>query len=38
MRGQKLTQPDMLPSISYVGAGVVEIMERQQQGWAYIRP
>ena len=38
MRGQKLAQPDMLPSISYVGAGVVEIMERQQQGWAYIRP
>jgi len=38
MRGQKLIQPDMLPSISYVGAGVVEIMERQQQGWAYIRP
>ena len=38
MRAQKLTQPDMLPSISYVGAGVVEIMERQQQGWAYIRP
>ncbi|HSS70904.1 MAG TPA: DsrE family protein [Casimicrobiaceae bacterium] len=38
MRAQKLVQPDMLPSISYVGAGVVEIMERQQQGWAYIRP
>jgi uncharacterized protein len=38
MRGQKLTQPDMLPSIDYVGAGVVEIMQRQQQGWAYLRP
>jgi intracellular sulfur oxidation DsrE/DsrF family protein len=38
MRAQKLTQPDMLPSISYVDAGVVEIMQRQQQGWAYIRP
>ena len=38
MRAQKLTQPDMLPSISYVEAGVVEIMQRQQQGWAYIRP
>jgi intracellular sulfur oxidation DsrE/DsrF family protein len=38
MRGQKLTQPDMLPSIGYVGAGVVQIMQRQQQGWAYIRP
>jgi len=38
MRGQKLTQADMLPSIGYVGAGVVEIMQRQQQGWAYLRP
>ena len=38
MHAQKLTQPDMLPAIGYVGAGVVEIMQRQQQGWSYIRP
>jgi intracellular sulfur oxidation DsrE/DsrF family protein len=38
MRGQKLTQADMLPKVGYVPAGVVEIMQRQQQGWAYIRP
>ena len=38
MRAEKLTQPDMLPSISFVDAGVVEIMHKQQQGWAYIRP
>ena len=38
MRGQKLTKPDMLGSVGYVSAGVVEIMQRQQQGWAYIRP
>jgi len=38
MRGQKLTKPDMLASVGYVSAGVVEIMQRQQQGWAYIRP
>jgi len=38
MRGQKLTKPDMLGGIGYVAAGVVEIMQRQQQGWAYIRP
>jgi intracellular sulfur oxidation DsrE/DsrF family protein len=38
MRGQKLTKPDMLPGVGYVPAGVVEIMQRQQQGWAYIRP
>lgn len=38
MRGQKLTKADMLNGIGYVSAGVVEIMSRQQQGWAYIRP
>ena len=38
MRGQKLTKPDMLAGVGYVAAGVVEIMQKQQQGWAYIRP
>ena len=38
MHGQKLTKPDMLNGIGYVPAGVVEIMQRQQQGWAYLRP
>ena len=38
MRAQKVTQNDMLTGIGYVGAGVVEIMQRQQQGWAYLRP
>ncbi len=38
MRGQKLTKADMLPKVEYVPAGVTEIMQRQQQGWAYIRP
>ena len=38
MRAQKLTQVDMLGKIGYVPAGVTEIMQRQQQGWAYIRP
>ena len=38
MAGQKLTRADMLPHIGYVAAGVVEIMQKQQQGWAYIRP
>jgi intracellular sulfur oxidation DsrE/DsrF family protein len=33
MRGQKLTRPDMLGGIGYVSAGVVEIIEKQQQGW-----
>ena len=38
MRGQKLTKPDMLASVGYVPAGVVELMQKQQQGWAYLRP
>jgi uncharacterized protein len=38
MKGQKLTHADMLNGIGYVPAGVVELMSRQQQGWAYIRP
>ena len=38
MRAQKLTHVDMLSGIGYVPAGVVELMQRQQQGWAYIRP
>ena len=38
MKGQKLTRADMLNGIAYVPAGVVELMSRQQQGWAYIRP
>ncbi len=38
MHGQKLTKADMLTGIGYAPAGVVEIMQKQQQGWAYIRP
>ena len=38
MRGQKLTPADMNADISYVPAGVVELMAKQQQGWTYIRP
>ena len=38
MRNQKLTKDDMLPALSYAPAGVVEIMKRQREGWAYIRP
>lgn len=38
MRNQKLTEKAMHPSIGYVKSGVVEIMQRQNDGWAYIRP
>lgn len=38
MNAQKLTKADMNPAIGYVPAGVVELMKRQGEGWAYIRP
>lgn len=38
MKGQKLSREDMLPRIGYVEAGVVELMKRQKEGYAYIRP
>jgi hypothetical protein len=38
MRGQKLMKDDMLPAINYVPAGVTEIMKKQSEGWAYLRP
>jgi intracellular sulfur oxidation DsrE/DsrF family protein len=38
MRGQKVGREDLLPGIGYVAAGVVELMQRQGQGYAYIRP
>ena len=38
MAAQKLGKQDMLPRLGYVRAGVVEIMQKQQQGYAYLRP
>ncbi|WP_124951597.1 DsrE family protein [Sulfuriferula thiophila] len=38
MRAAKLRPSDMLREISYVPSGVVEIMEKEQLGWSYIRP
>jgi uncharacterized protein len=38
MRNQKLSKSDMHPAASYAPAGVVEIMQKQAAGWAYIRP
>ena len=38
MRGQKLTRDDMLSGLAYVPAGVTEIMTKQSDGWAYLRP
>ena len=38
MKVQKLTKDDMLDKIDYAQAGIVRLMQRQQQGWIYIRP
>lgn len=38
MRKTNLTKDDMLPNLDYVKSGVPEIMYRQQEGYAYIRP
>lgn len=38
MTNMKLSRDDMLPRIGYVPAGVVQLMARQKQGYAYIRP
>jgi len=38
MKNTKTTKADMYGGIAYVQAGVVHIMQRQGEGWAYVRP
>ncbi|MBI3480549.1 MAG: DsrE family protein [Nitrosomonadales bacterium] len=38
MKAMKLTESDMLPNTSYVPSGVVELIKKQRDGYAYIRP
>jgi uncharacterized protein len=38
MKSLKLSKTDMMSSISYVPAGVIEIIRKQNEGYAYIRP
>lgn len=38
MKAQGLKHEDMLAKVGFVPAGVVELMRKQQQGYAYIRP
>ena len=38
MTNTKVNRSEMYGGIAYVKAGVVHIMKRQQEGWAYIRP
>lgn len=38
MRTHKLRPSDMLQQVRYVTSGVAEIVEKQHEGWAYVRP
>ncbi len=38
MRSHKLRPSDMLQQVRYVDSGVAELVEKQHEGWAYIRP
>ena len=38
MRALKLTKADMMSTIDYVPAGIVELIKKQHEGYAYIRP
>lgn len=38
MKGTGLTEADMLSKIGYVPSGVIEIMNKQKEGYPYLRP
>lgn len=38
MRNAKVTKADMYGGISYAPSGVTHIVERQNEGWRYLRP
>ena len=38
MRKAKLTEADLAGGVKVVPGGVVHIMKREREGWAYIRP
>lgn len=38
MKALKLVKADMMSTVGYVPAGVVEIIRKQHEGYAYIRP
>ncbi len=38
MKKMHVTEADLIGGVSVVPAGVVEIMKRQSEGWAYVRP
>jgi len=36
MKAMKLSKQDMIPGIGYVPGGIVEVIDRQREGWAYV--
>ena len=38
MENQKVTEAEMVPGISYAQAGVIEIIQKQAEGYAYLKP
>lgn len=38
MENLKITEDQMIPGISYAQAGVIEIIRKQMEGYAYLRP
>jgi intracellular sulfur oxidation DsrE/DsrF family protein len=38
MRRDNITQDDLILGVQVVPAGIVHIVQRERQGWAYVRP
>jgi len=38
MRARKLTRSDMQPGVAFVPSGVAEIVNKQLDGWSYLKP
>jgi len=38
MKKMKVTKDDLIGGVTVVPGGVIEIMKRQSEGWAYVRP
>jgi intracellular sulfur oxidation DsrE/DsrF family protein len=38
MKSRKMTDKDLVPGIKVVNSGVVEIIQKQKEGWGYLMP
>ena len=37
LKGQKVTKDQLITEVEYVPVGIAEIVEKQEQGWSYIK-